>query len=303
MNTWQNKHFRLTALIALAGFGQTGMALADTTLNIDAVADTFISSDPDYANRDMSAFGAMQISADLPDYIQGIMSPRTLDLLVAYDTATIKAGFDSQYGAGNWHVTDVQVKWYTNFDILGVPAHNPQFNVPAAGDFNISLLNDNNWFNAATAGPLGLANNDLNWNSVFGAGGKYGTLLNGIQNLTSDSYTGGDFNGTNNCSNDVCAPRFWDLGDNADLLARVADGGVVSLFGTAADANVTYLVNQLTKPGGHPQIFVSAAAGVAAVPTPGGIWLFLSGCLPMLAGLRKQSAAYGSLTSTTNKFC
>jgi len=288
MNTKQINHFRLMALIALAGFGQTGMALAATTLNIDAVADTFISSDPDYANRDMSAFGAMQISADLPDYIQGIMYPRTLDLLVAYDTSAIKAGFDMQYGAGNWHVTDVSVKWYTNFDILGVPAHNPQFNVPAAGDFNISLLASDNWFNASAAGPLGLANNDLNWNSVFGVGGTYSALLDGVQTLGTYSYTGGDFNGTNNCSNDVCAPRFWDLGDNADLLDRVASGGIVSLFGSAADANVTYLVNQLTKPGGHPQIFVSAAAGAAAVPLPAGIWLFLSGCLPMLAGLRRK---------------
>ncbi|MGY6274521.1 hypothetical protein [Methylomonas sp. MgM2] len=289
MTTLHNKHFRLSASIALAGLGQTGPAWADTSINIDAVADTFISSDPNYADRDMSAFGAMQISADLPDYIQGIMYPRTLDLLVAYDTAPIKAGFDSQYGAGNWHVTDVSVKWYSNFDILGVPAHNPQFNVPAAGAFNISLLANDNWFNPATAGPLGLTNNDLNWNAVFGAGGAYSTLLDGMQTLGIYGYTGGDFNGTNNCSNDVCAPRFWDLGDNPDLLNRIAAGGLVSLFGSAADSNVTYLVNQLTKPGGHSQIFVSAAAGVAGVPLPAGIWLFLSGCLPVLAGAGKKA--------------
>lgn len=287
MNTTHYHRATLAAVVAIA-LTIPEIALANSTLSIDAVADTFISSDPDYANRDMSAFGAMQISADLPDYIQGIIYPRTLDLLVAYDMAAIKAGFDTQYGTGNWHVTDVSVKWYTNFDILGVPAHNPQFNVPAAGDFNISLLTDNNWFNAATAGPLGLANNDLNWNSVFGAGGKYGTLLNGVQILGTYNYTGGDFNGTNNCSNDVCAPRFWDLGDNADLLNRVASGGVVSLFGSAADPNVTYLVNQLTKPGGHSRIFVGAAATPAAVPLPSGIWLFLSGCLSMLAGLRHK---------------
>lgn len=280
----------LSVALVAALSGQTETALATTTLNLDAVADTFISSDPDYANRDMSAFGAMQISADLPDYIQGIIYPRTLNLLVAYDTSAIKAGFDTQFGAGNWHVSDVQVKWYSNFDILGVPAHNPQFNVPAAGAFNISLLADNDWFDKQAAGPLGLANNDLNWNSVFGAGGKYGTLLNGMQTLGTYGYTGGDFNGTNNCSGDVCAPRFWDLGDNADLFNIVANGGTVSLFGSAADANVTYLVNQLTKPGGHSQILVSAEAGVAAVPLPAGFWLFLSGGLPMLAGWRATSA-------------
>jgi hypothetical protein len=302
MNPFSIHRAALAASLAAALAGQTGTASAATTLNIDAVADTFISSDPDYANRDMSSFGAMQISADLPDYVQGIMYPRTLDLLVAYDTAAIKAGFDSQYGAGNWHVTDVQVKWYTNFDILGVPAHNPQFNVPAAGAFNISLFTNNNWFDKQAAGPLGLANNDLNWNSVYGAGGKYANLLDGIQSLGTYSYTGGDFNGTNNCSNDVCAPRFWDLGNNADLLNIVGSGGTVSLFGSAADANVTYLVNQLTKPGGHSQIFVSAEAGPAAVPLPAGIWLFLSGCLSMLVGMGRKSSAYEPKVVTINLF-
>ncbi len=302
MNTYQISRAGLALAAAFTLSGHVDMALADTTLSIDAVADTFISSDPDYANRDMSAFGAMQISADLPDYIQGIVYPRTLDLLVAYDTAAIKAGFDSQYGIGNWHVTDVSVKWYSNFDILGVPAHNPQFNVPAAGAFNISLLAHDSWFTASAAGPLGLANNDLNWNSIFGADGSYGTLLDGIQILGSYGYSGGDFNGTNNCSNDVCAPRFWDLGENADLLARVGSGGIVSLFGSAADPNVTYLVNQLTKPGGHPQIFVSAAAGVAEVPLPAGSWLFLGGCLPMLVSLGRQLSAHELKTVTINRF-
>lgn len=295
MNLFTNRRVALTTALAATLAGQAGTALAASTINLDAVADTFISSDPDYADRDMSAFGAMQISADLPDYIQGIFYPRTLDLLVAYDTAAIKAGFDAQYGIGNWHVTDVQVKWYTNFDILGVPAHNPQFNVPSAGSFNISLLADNAWFDEQAAGPLGLANNDLNWNSVFGAGGKYATLLDGIQTLGTYSYTGGDFNGTNNCSNDVCAPRFWDLGDNADLLNIVANGGTVSLFGSAADANVTYLVNQLTKPGGHSQIFVSAEAGAASVPIPDGLWLFLGGGLPWLAARRSKFVGRGVL--------
>ncbi|QSA95746.1 hypothetical protein [Methylococcus sp. EFPC2] len=274
-------YFTKCALVsALAS--QPAAVWADATLSIEAVADTFISSDPTYAGRDMSAFGAMQISANLPDPIQGINYPRTLDLLVAYDTAALKSGFDAQYGAGNWHVTDVQVKWYTNFDIPGIPAHNPQFNVPAAGAFNISLLANNTWFDAATAGALGLANPDLSWNSVFGTGGKYGTLLDDLQTLGTFHYTGGSFNGTNNCSNDVCAPRFWDLGDNTRLFDTVTTGGIVSLFGSAADDQVTYLVNQITKPGGHSQLFVSAAAGSTAVPVPAAAWLFLSAGLFLL---------------------
>ena len=294
MNLTLFKRSAITATITVALIGQTDIVLADTTLSIDSVADTYLNSDPTYANRDLSNFGAMQISANLPDPIQGINYSRTMDSLVAYDTSTIKTGFDTQYGIGNWHVTDVQVKWYTNFDILGVPAHNPQFNIPAAGAFNIALLANNNWFDAATAGSPGLANPGLTWNSVFGAGGAYSNLLNGVQTLGTYAYTGGNYNGTNNCSNDVCAPRFWDLGTNANLFNTVAGGGIVSLFGSAADNNVTYLINQLTKPGGHPQIFISAAAGTApaAVPVPGAAWLFLSACLSMLGVSSRRSGLF-----------
>ncbi|BBA35032.1 hypothetical protein sS8_3089 [Methylocaldum marinum] len=272
----------LSAIVAALSMIQTNSPLASTVLSVDAVADTFISSDPNYADRDLSAFGAMQISANLPNPVQGINDARTLHLLVAYDTATIKAGFDAQYGDGNWHVTDVQVKWYSNFDILGISPHNPQFNVPAAGAFNIALLANNQWFDAATAGAQGLANPDLNWNAVYGAGGAYNTLLDGMQTLGTYAYDGGNFNGTNNCANDVCAPRFWDLGDNPDLFDIVTRGGFVSLFGSAADSQVTYLVNQITKPGAHPQIFVSAAAGASPVPIPAAAWLFLSAGLSLL---------------------
>ena len=290
MNKIHFKRRAITALSTIVLASRIDLAMSDTTLSTDAVADPFISSDPTYADRDMSAFGAMMISADLPDYIQGITYSRTMDSLVAYDATAIKAGFDGQYGAGNWHVTDVQVKWYSNFDILGIPAHNPQFNVPAAGAFNISLLANNNWFDQTSAGAQGLANPDLNWNSVFGSGGAYGNLLNGMQTLAADTYTGGNYNGTNNCSNDVCDPRFWDLGVNADLFDSVAGGGIVSLFGSAADGNVSYLINQLTKPGGHPQIFVSAAAGASAavVPVPSAVWLFLSACLSFFGFSRRQ---------------
>ena len=281
------KHLKRSAIAAaIAGLlaSQTVIALADTTLSMDAVSDTFLSSDPNYANSDMSGYGAMMISANLPDPQQGINYARTMDNLVAYDTSSIKSQFDAQYGAGDWHVTDVQVKWYTNFDILGVPANNSQFNVPAAGSFHISLLANNNWFNEASAGATGLANSNLNWNSVFGTNGAYSNLLTGDQVLGTYSYTGGSYNGTTSCNNDACDPRFWDLGQNSNLFSTVASGGIVSLFGSAADNNVTYLINQLTKPGAHPQIFISAASGAApsVVPLPGAAWLFLSAGLSML---------------------
>ena len=290
-----NTNINRTALAATAAIilgGQIDTSWADTTLSVESVADTYLNSDPTYANRDLSNFGAMEISANLPDPLQGINYSRSMDALVAYDTSAIKAGFDGQYGLGNWHVTDVQVKWYSNYDILGVPANNLQFNVPAAGSFNISLLADNHWFNPATAAGPGLANTDLNWSSVFGAGGAYNALLNAAEILGNYNYTGGSFNGGNNCANEVCDPRFWDLGANALLFDTVANGGIVSLFGSAADSNLSYMINQRGASGAHPQIVVSAAGGiVAAVPIPSALWLFSGACLP-LAGLANRGKRF-----------
>ncbi|WKJ92141.1 hypothetical protein QZJ86_08370 [Methylomonas montana] len=276
------KRLPMSIAVALALFGQIETTFADTTLSVDSVADTYLNSDPQLSNRDWSNFGAMGISANLANPAKGMNTPRTMDALIAYDMAAIKTRFDVEFGAGNWHVTDVKVKWYSNYDILGVAPQNPQLNVPAAGSFNISLLTHNDWFNLATAGDKGFANTDLNWDSVFGSGGAYSNLLDGVQTLGTYHYTGGNFNGGNNCLNEVCAPRFWDLGDNANLFGIIGHGGFVSLFGSAADSNVTYIVSQRSANGAHPQLFVSAAAGVASVPLPAGIWLFISGCLALL---------------------
>ncbi|MGD0960532.1 MAG: hypothetical protein ABSB19_12065 [Methylomonas sp.] len=292
MNKLQFKPAAIVAALTAVLAGQSTSAWADT-FNTEATSDTFLSSDPNYANSDMSGYGAMMISANLPDPQQGINYARTMDNLVGYQMASTEAYFNNEYGVGDWHVTDVQVEWYSNFDILGVPANNSQFNVPAAGYFNISLLADNNWFNNVVTGSTGQANTDLNWNSVFTPGGTYSNLLTGDQVLGTYDYTGGSYNGTTSCTAVPCDPRFWDLGQNSTLFNEITSGGTVSLFGSAADNNVTYLINQMTKPGAAPQIYVTAAAGAAnaAVPLPGSVWLFASALASMLGFTTRRRLA------------
>ncbi|MGD0960934.1 MAG: VPLPA-CTERM sorting domain-containing protein [Methylomonas sp.] len=294
MNTKPCKHPAIATALALAA-GWADYAVADTSLQVSSVSDTYLNSDPTWANRDLSNFGDMEISASLPDPAQGVSYARTMDAVVGYDTSSILAGFNAQYGAGEWHVTDVQVEWYSNYDILGVPANNTQFNVPAAGAFNISLLADNNWFNPATAGGPGLANTDFNWDSVFNAGGAYSNLLVGAQTLGAYNYTGGNFNGTNNCANVSCDPRFWDLGANSALFSAIENGGLVSLFGSAADNNVSYIINQRGASGAQPQLIVYASANSpVAAPLPAAVWSFAGAGLALLAvsRRRRQGAAH-----------
>lgn len=263
-----------TAAIAIALASQNDLAVAATTISVEATSDTFLTNDINQAGSDMSSFGAMMISAPVQNLAMGVTQYRTMENLIAYNTASIKDGFDAEFGAGNWHVTDVQFKWYTNFDIPGVPANNAQFNVPAPGYFNIGYFSNDNWFNPATAGPAGTANPDLNWNSVYGSGGAYNDLFTGQESVGTFYYPGGTFNGAQNCAGEVCAPRFWDLELIPSMLSDTAAGGYLSFHGTAADDNLVYLINQMTKPDAHPQIFITAEAGPAPVPIPAAVWLF-----------------------------
>jgi len=288
---------RSTTAVAISTIllSQMGAAEAATTLSVQATADTFISSYSAQANSDLSSFGAMMISAKVADPLQGISEARSMENIVAYNTASIKSGFDTQYGAGNWHVTDVQLKFYTNFDIPGVPANNNQFNVPTHGAFNLSLLSNNSWFNPATAGATGLDNGDVTWNSVY-AGGKYSSLFTGQVAEGTFNYTDyptGNANGTTDCFSvaDSCDPRRWDLALTSALTNGISSGGYLSFHGAAADDHVVYLINQLTKPGAHPQIFISAEANPAAVPLPAAMWMFLSGVLGYL-GLSDRRSSF-----------
>ncbi|OHX35967.1 hypothetical protein BJL95_02695 [Methylomonas sp. LWB] len=294
MNRLRFKQAELALAVGAVLIGYTGLAAA-STLSVEATADTFLTNYALQADSDMSSYGAMMISSPQADLVQGISQVRTMENLVSYNSASIKSGFDSQFGAGNWHVTDVQLKWYTNFDVQGVPANNNQFNVPHAGYFGVSYFSNDSWFNPATAGPTGLtvSTPKVTWNSVYN-GGAWSSLFSGQQALGTFYYPTGNSNGTTDCVSQQCAPRYWDLSLDATMVADIMAGGYLSFHGYAADDQVVYLVNQLTKPGAHPQIFVSAEAGPAAVPLPGAAWLFIGPALSFL-GLAKRKHAAGSV--------
>lgn len=290
-----HKHIaKMTAVAAgiACMLGANPAFAAATTLSTEAASDTFITNDTRYINSNMSSYGAMMISAPLQDLVQGISQYRTMETLISYNTATLKSGFDAIYGAGQWQVTDVKVQFYTNFDIPGVPANNNQFNVPAVGDFKLSYVANDSWFNPATIGTTGLSNSNLTWNSVYG-GGAYSGLFTGEQALGTYTYTGGTVNGTTDCysSPTNCGMRFWDLSLNSTgLVNDILSGDYVSIHGAAADDKVTYLINQMTKPGAHPAIYITADA-VAAVPEPESYAMLVAGLGIIGAMTRRRQLA------------
>lgn len=285
----------IAAALGTMLLGYAGIGAASSTLSVEATADTFLTSYSAQANSDMSSFGAMMISSPQSNIPQGISEVRSMENLVSYNAASIKSGFDSQYGVGNWHITDVELKWYTNFDIEGVPANNNQFNIPHSGSFGISYFSNDSWFNPATAGVTGLtvASPAVTWNSVYG-GGAWSSLFEGQVALGTFFYPTGTVNGTTDCFTvpDSCAPRYWSLGLASELVNDIAGGGYLSFRGYAADSQVVYLINQLTKPGAHPQMFVTADVGAAPVPIPAAFWLFGSALAGLgIIGRRSQSGA------------
>jgi hypothetical protein len=267
MNNLRFKQCAIAAAVAAALTGQSGPVAASDTYSVEATADTFITSyapSGSYsgatASTDNSGYGAMMISAYVADPDQGIYDARQMETLIAYNTAPIKSHFDSVYGANGWHITTVQVKFYSNFDISGVPANNNQFNVPYPGYFILSLFSDNSWYNPSTAGSTGRSNSDLTWNNVYGSGGTYNGIFDDEESLGTFYYPTGDYNGTTSCANEVCAPRFWTLTLTQNLEDGILAGDYISLHGAPADEAVVYLINQMTKPYAHPQLFVTADA-------------------------------------------
>lgn len=244
-------------------FGQSNITTAATTLSTEATADTFLSSDPANADTDNSGYGAMMISADVTDIPQGKNYARTLYAFVAYNTADIKSKFDALYGANQWEINDVTVKFYSNFSIPGVPANNNQFNIPNPGYFTLSWMSNDSWFKPNSVGTTGKANADFTWNNqnAYLASGNFVSVSpnNGFY------WTGGDYNGTTQCGGGNFAPTMppcfsslYSLIKTPQLLNDIYNGDYLSLMGKPADSQVVYLINQMTKPDAHPQIFVTA---------------------------------------------
>ena len=102
---------------------------------------TYVSSGQPTMN--FGTLGAMEIAAPT-----GAQS-RTEEALLQFDTSAIESGFNSDFGAGNWAVTSVTLKLFSNVSTAGTQPGNSSFNKIAAGQFELDWLSDNNWSQTA----------------------------------------------------------------------------------------------------------------------------------------------------------
>ncbi len=200
-------------VLAFIAASSVKVAAQSSTYRQNVEADTFVSSGA--PNVNFGTQGAMEIAA--PTATQ----PRTQVTLLRFDTAALRAAFDTDYGAGNWSVTAVALTLFSSVATAGQQPNNASFNKIAAGAFEFDLLGNNNW-----------SENGITWNTLPG-------ILPGIGNGNTLTPLGTFFwDATGRRSST------WTLNPDLNLLQKISDGEPVTLLGQpTTGSTVGYLFN------------------------------------------------------------
>lgn len=171
----------------------------------------------------------------------------TFESLLRFNTAAAKTQFDTQYGAGNWQITNISFVLSSNFGVQGAQPNNAIFNVINAGTFAIDWLSDDSWVEG-TGSPAAPSATGVNFNSLSGL------LSSTHEQLGGYTYTPPGNN----------VPLTYSLGLTNGFTSDAMAGGLVSFLFYATDDTGNYLFN-------------SSKMIITAVPEPGSLPLLLGG--------------------------
>jgi len=231
---------RLKFLAAIAGTVFTSSLCLGQTASFSSVstADAFV--DSAQPNNNFGAAGSLAVAASgLP---QG-----EFQSVLLFDLSGAANSFNTQFGVGGWTLQSVTL------ELTASPHGNPIFNNVAAGQFNVSLMQNNSWVEGTGTG--GKPTTD---------GISFNSLLSVYVNNAVDQGLG-TFSFTGNTS----GQNSYGLTLSSGLVSDVTSGGEASLRLNAADSSVSYLFNSRTAGSGEPTL----AMQVIAVPEPGSIAL------------------------------
>jgi hypothetical protein len=202
----------LTASIAI---GQT------VSLSVQPIADAFVTpgGSGSLSSSNFGAAGSLAIAA--PGLAQG-----EFQSVLKFDLSGAQSSFDAQFGAGQWSLQSVTLQ------LTSSPHNNAIFNNIAAGQFGVSLMQNNSWVEGTGTG--GVPSSDgVSFNSLLA------TYINNAndQALGTFNFPGGS-SGQNN----------YNLSLSSGLVTDVTSGSDLSLRLFAADSSVSYLVQAVAVP-------------------------------------------------------
>ena len=221
-------------------------------------ADTFVSSGQPDSN--FGGLGAMEIA------VPTASQPRTEMSLMMFDTSAMRAGFNAEYGAGNWAVTGVALRLFSNFSVAGQQPNNGSFNRIAAGGFEFDLLGNNNWNESS-----------ITWNTMS-------SILPGANNNSLTSL------GAFNWAAAGAAASTWSLNTAQPLIDEIEAGGEVTILGQpTAGSTVGFLFNTLNANPGYLDVTVAPVPEPATVALAIGL-LCAAGCSRFFRWILPRSA-------------
>lgn len=187
-----------------------------TSISLNPTMDALVTTGPsgNLSSSNYGAAGALGISA--PGSAKG-----EFQSVMQFNLASVKSTLDGLYGAGDWTVQSVTLQ------LNAAPNNNAIFNNPAAGQFTLSLMQNNSW-TAGNGTPAAPSATGINFNTL------QNTYINNStdQTLGTFSFAGGT-SGLNT----------YTLTLSSGLVADLFSGAELSLRGYAADSVVSYLFN------------------------------------------------------------
>ncbi len=232
--------------VLAATFFTVAATAGAATVTINPFADAFLatgSANNPSGNLTADNFGgggALVLAApNLPSLPNG-----EFQTVLKFDLSSVTSSFNTQFGAGNWAIQSITLQ------LTATPHGNAIYNSPAAGNFDVSLMQNNSWTEGT--GTAGIPTSDgISYNTL------QSTYINNAvdQGLGTFNFPGGTSGATTSLLT-LTSGLVADVNSGSDLSLR--------LFATSADTT-SFLFSSRSDSGvpNRPELIITAT------PEPG----------------------------------
>jgi hypothetical protein len=233
--------FRAAFFLLCLGLAAEAQVTFTTMTSADAFVCTGSPGNPELGGADLTGlnFGGAGTLAIAPaSSIKGEFRS-----LIRFDLSNAVIQFNTNYGAGNWTISNLSLELASNWGQDGAQPNNPIFNTISGGQFVIEWMSDDGW-DEGMGDPQVPGTDGITYASLPGL------LSHPHVPLCTNLYVPPGAN----------VHLTWDLPLETNLVADAAAGGRVSFYFYAADDRVGYLFNSHSYGrGNEPLIHVTAA--------------------------------------------